>query len=51
MQQLKRIVDATSCAIVVSSTWRETPVSLRALRRQLEVPIKQCRRLLKMTND
>jgi hypothetical protein len=37
MQQLKRIVDATSCGIVVSSTWRETPVSLRALHRQLQV--------------
>jgi hypothetical protein len=37
MRQLKRIVDATSCVIVVSSTWRETAVSLRALRRQLQV--------------
>lgn len=37
MQQLKRIVDSTSCVIVVSSTWRETPVSLRALLRQLQV--------------
>jgi hypothetical protein len=37
MVQLKRIVDATNCVIVVSSTWRQTPVSLRALRLQLQL--------------
>ena len=36
MQQLKRIVACTSCNIVISSTWRETPVSLRALLLQLQ---------------
>jgi hypothetical protein len=38
MQQLKRIADATSCSIVVSSTWRESPISLRALLLRLQVP-------------
>lgn len=36
MHQLKRIVDSTSCLIVISSTWRETAVSLRAVTRQLQ---------------
>lgn len=48
MQQLKRIADATSCSIVVSSTWRESPISLRALLLRLQVPasdasVCQCR--------
>jgi hypothetical protein len=41
MHQLKRIVDSTSCLIVISSTWRETAVSLRAVTRQLQVHWQQ----------
>ncbi len=41
MHQLKRIVDSTSCSIVISSTWRETAVSLRAVTRRLQVHLQQ----------